>query len=302
MTSEQKEKLTNLLGDSAVLFDEPMDKHTTFRIGGKAEAFVRAESIEELSDLRAFCSREEIPFLFIGKGSNILVSDKGISGVVATFGEKMCEIRVKDDMIIAEAGATLSAVASFALQRGLTGMEFAAGIPGSVGGAIRMNAGAYGGDMSQVVGWVRVLEPDGNIKTILGAHMEFGYRTSILKELPYIVLACGIQLMPGDETQVRQTMLELAAKRREKQPLEYPSAGSTFKRPEGFYAGKLIEDAGLRGKKIGGAMVSEKHCGFIINEGNATAKDVTELIEFVRKTVYERFGVLLEPEVIFVGD
>ena len=302
MTSEQKEKLTNLLGDSAVLFDEPMDKHTTFRIGGKAEAFVRAESIEELSDLRAFCSREEIPFLFIGKGSNILVSDKGISGVVATFGEKMCEIRVKDDMIIAEAGATLSAVAGFALQRGLTGMEFAAGIPGSVGGAIRMNAGAYGGDMSQVVGWVRVLEPDGNIKTILGAHMEFGYRTSILKELPYIVLACGIQLMPGDETQVRQTMLELAAKRREKQPLEYPSAGSTFKRPEGFYAGKLIEDAGLRGKKIGGAMVSEKHCGFIINEGNATAKDVTELIEFVRKTVYERFGVLLEPEVIFVGD
>ena len=302
MTSEQKEKLTNLLGDSAVLFDEPMDKHTTFRIGGKAEAFVRAESIEELSDLRAFCSREEIPFLFIGKGSNILVSDKGISGVVATFGEKMCEIRVKDDMIIAEAGATLSAVASFALQRGLTGMEFAAGIPGSVGGAIRMNAGAYGGDMSQVVGWVRVLEPDGNIKTILGAHMEFGYRTSILKELPYIVLACGIQLMPGDETQIRQTMLELAAKRREKQPLEYPSAGSTFKRPEGFFAGKLIEDAGLRGKKIGGAMVSEKHCGFIINEGNATAKDVTELIEFVRKTVYERFGVLLEPEVIFVGD
>lgn len=302
MTSEQKEKLTNLLGDSTVLFDEPMDKHTTFRIGGKAEAFVRAESIEELSDLRAFCSREEIPFLFIGKGSNILVSDKGISGVVATFGEKMCEIRVKDDMIIAEAGATLSAVAGFALQRGLTGMEFAAGIPGSVGGAIRMNAGAYGGDMSQVVGWVRVLEPDGNIKTILGAHMEFGYRTSILKELPYIVLACGIQLMPGDETQVRQTMLELAAKRREKQPLEYPSAGSTFKRPEGFFAGKLIEDAGLRGKKIGGAMVSEKHCGFIINEGNATAKDVTELIEFVRKTVYERFGVLLEPEVIFVGD
>lgn len=302
MTSEQKEKLTNLLGDSAVLFDEPMDKHTTFRIGGKAEAFVRAESIEELSDLRAFCSREEIPFLFIGKGSNILVSDKGISGVVATFGEKMCEIRVKDDMVIAEAGATLSAVAGFALQRGLTGMEFAAGIPGSVGGAIRMNAGAYGGDMSQVVGWVRVLEPDGNIKTILGAHMEFGYRTSILKELPYIVLACGIQLMPGDETQIRQTMLELAAKRREKQPLEYPSAGSTFKRPEGFFAGKLIEDAGLRGKKIGGAMVSEKHCGFIINEGNATAKDVMELIEFVRKTVYERFGVLLEPEVIFVGD
>ncbi len=302
MTSDQIEKLTALMEGSELHFAEPMDKHTTFRIGGEAEAFVRVQSIEELSDLRAFCSREEIPFLFLGKGSNVLVSDKGISGVVATFGERMCDITMKDEMIIAEAGATLSAVASYALQKGLTGLEFAAGIPGSVGGAIRMNAGAYGGDMSQVVGWVRVLEPDGNIKTILGAHMEFGYRTSILKELPYIVLACGIQLMKGDENAIRQTMLELAAKRREKQPLEYPSAGSTFKRPEGFFAGKLIEEAGLRGRKVGGAMVSEKHCGFIINEDNATAKDVQDLIELVRKTVYEQFGVLLEPEVIFVGD
>ena len=287
---------------STVLLNEPMDKHTTFHIGGNAEAFVRVENTEELSELRSFCNREEIPFLFLGRGSNVLVSDKGISGVVATFGEKMCDITLKEEMVIAEAGATLSAVASFAMQKGLTGLEFAAGIPGSVGGAIRMNAGAYGGDMSQVVGWVRVLEPDGNIKTILGAHMEFGYRTSILKELPYIVLACGMQLMKGEEAEIRSTMLDLAAKRREKQPLEYPSAGSTFKRPEGYFAGKLIEEAGCRGLRVGGAQVSEKHCGFIINENNATSADVQNLIEEVRKRVYEGSGVLLEPEVIFVGD
>lgn len=302
MTADQKEKLTNMMESSAVLFSEPMDKHTTFRIGGEAEAFVTVESIDELTSVRAFCNREDIPFFLLGKGSNILVSDKGIPGVVATFGEKMCGIIAKDDMIIAEAGASLASVASFAMQKGLTGMEFAAGIPGSVGGAVRMNAGAFGGDMSQIVGWVRVLEPDGNIKTILGAHMQFGYRTSVLKEIPYTVLACGIQLMKGDEKEIRVKMLELAAKRREKQPLDYPSAGSTFKRPEGFYAGKLIEEAGLRGKKSGGAMVSEKHCGFIVNDENATAKDVRNLIELVRRTVYEQFGVLLEPEVIFVGE
>ena len=291
-----------MLEDSQVTFDEPMEKHTTFRIGGNAECFVRVGNVEELSALIDFCNREEIPFFFMGKGSNLLVSDNGISGVVATFGEKMCDITVKDGMIIAEAGATLSAVASHALQKGLTGFEFAAGIPGTIGGAIRMNAGAYGGDMSQVVGWVRVLTPDGNIKTILGAHMEFGYRTSILKEVPYIVLACGIQLMPGDEKAIRLTMLELGAKRREKQPLEYPSAGSTFKRPEGYFAGKLIEEAGCRGLGIGDAKVSEKHCGFIINEGNATAKDVSDLIQLVRKKVYDNSGVVLEPEEIFVGD
>lgn len=302
MTEDQKKKLTGMLEDSQVTFDEPMEKHTTFRIGGNAECFVRVGNVEELSALIDFCNREEIPFFFMGKGSNLLVSDNGISGVVATFGEKMCDITVKDGMIIAEAGATLSAVASHALQKGLTGFEFAAGIPGTIGGAIRMNAGAYGGDMSQVVGWVRVLTPDGNIKTILGAHMEFGYRTSILKEVPYIVLACGIQLMPGDEKAIRLTMLELGAKRREKQPLEYPSAGSTFKRPEGYFAGKLIEEAGCRGLGIGDAKVSEKHCGFIINEGNATAKDVSDLIQLVRKKVYDNSGVVLEPEVIFVGD
>ena len=302
MTGDQKEKLKNLLEESEVLFDEPMKLHTTFRIGGNAECFVRIQNIEELSALVEFCRREDLPFFFIGKGSNLLVSDNGIAGVVATFGDGMSDIIVKDDMIIAEGGASLSAVASHALQKGLTGFEFAAGIPGSVGGAVRMNAGAYGGEMSQVVGWVRVLTPDGNIKTILGAHLEFGYRTSILKDVPYIVLSCGIQLMPGDEKQIRITMLELGARRREKQPLEYPSAGSTFKRPEGYFAGKLIEEAGCRGLSVGGAKVSEKHCGFIINENDATAKDVSQLIEEVRKRVYENSGILLEPEIIFMGE
>jgi UDP-N-acetylmuramate dehydrogenase len=302
MTGDQKEKLKNLLEESEVLFDEPMKSHTTFRIGGCAECFVRIQNIEELTALVEFCRREDIPFFFMGKGSNLLVSDNGIAGVVATFGDGMSDIVVKEDMIIAEGGASLSAVASHALQKGLTGFEFAAGIPGSVGGAVRMNAGAYGGDMSQVVGWVRVLTPDGNIKTILGAHLEFGYRTSILKDVPYIVLSCGIQLMPGDEKQIRITMLELGSRRREKQPLEYPSAGSTFKRPEGKFAGKLIEEAGCKGLSVGGAKVSEKHCGFVINENDATAKDVSELIEEVRKRVYDNSGILLEPEIIFVGE
>ena len=302
MTGDQKEKLKNLLEESEVLFDEPMKSHTTFRIGGCAECFVRIQNIEELTALVEFCRREDIPFFFMGKGSNLLVSDKGVAGIVASFGDKMCDIIVKEDMIIAEGGASLSAVASHALQKGLTGFEFASGIPGSVGGAVRMNAGAYGSDMSQVVGWVRVLTPDGNIKTILGAHLGFGYRTSILKDIPYIVLSCGIQLMPGDEKQIRLTMLELGARRREKQPLEYPSAGSTFKRPEGNYAGKLIEEAGCKGLSVGGAKVSEKHCGFVINEKDATAKDVSELIEEVRKRVYDSSGILLEPEVIFVGE
>ena len=302
MTGDQKEKLKNLLEESEVLFDEPMKSHTTFRIGGCAECFVRIQNIEELTALVEFCRREDIPFFFMGKGSNLLVSDNGIAGVVATFGDGMSDIVVKEDMIIAEGGASLSAVASHALQKGLTGFEFAAGIPGSVGGAVRMNAGAYGGDMSQVVGWVRVLTPDGNIKTILGAHLEFGYRTSILKDVPYIVLSCGIQLMPGDEKQIRITMLELGSRRREKQPLEYPSAGSTFKRPEGNFAGKLIEEAGCKGLSVGGAKVSEKHCGFVINENDATAKDVSELIEEVRKRVYDNSGILLEPEIIFVGE
>ena len=302
MNNRQKEDLLQLMVDSTVVFDEPMKKHTTFRIGGNAEAFVCVENIEEFHALLEFVRKEDIPFLLLGKGSNVLVGDKGIEGITACFGETLSDITCKDNMLIAEAGASLAAVANMALQKGLTGFEFAAGIPGSVGGALRMNAGAYGGEMSQVVEWVRVLEPDGNIRTLTKEEMQFGYRTSVLKEVDYIALAAGISLVPGDEKNIRITMMELARRRKEKQPLEYPSAGSTFKRPEGYFAGKLITEAGLSGARIGDAVVSEKHNGFIINEGAATAEDVKRLIEIVRRKVYENSGVLLEPEIIMVGE
>ena len=302
MNTRQKEALKQLMVDSTVVFDEPMKKHTTFRIGGNAEAFVSLENTEEFHSLLEFVREEDIPFLLLGKGSNVLVGDNGIRGITACFGETLSSITRRDNMLIAEAGASLAAVANMALQKELTGFEFAAGIPGSVGGALRMNAGAYGGEMSQVVEWVRVLEPDGNIRTLTKEEMHFGYRTSVLKEVDYIALAAGISLVPGDEKQIRITMMELARRRKEKQPLEYPSAGSTFKRPEGYFAGKLITEAGLSGARIGDAVVSEKHNGFIINEGAATAEDVKRLIEIVRRRVYEKSGVLLEPEIIMVGE
>jgi UDP-N-acetylmuramate dehydrogenase len=302
MTGQQINEILSIIESDRVRLNEPMNKHTTFRIGGNAECFVSIQSIDELRELTSLCRRENIPFFLIGKGSNLLVSDKGIPGVVAYLGEELCSISVNENLIVAEAGATLAAVAATALKEGLTGFEFAAGIPGTVGGAIRMNAGAYGGDMSQVVKWVRVLEPDGNIRTIAAEEMNFSYRYSILKDVDYIVLAAGIALNCGDEKSIRMSMMELAERRKEKQPLEYPSAGSTFKRPEGYFAGKLISEAGLSGARVGDAVVSEKHNGFIVNEGCATAEDVKRLIETVRKKVYENSGVLLEPEIIFVGE
>ncbi len=302
MTGQQINEILSIIESDRVRLNEPMNKHTTFRIGGNAECFVSIQSIDELRELTSLCRRENIPFFLIGKGSNLLVSDKGIPGVVAYLGEELCSISVNENLIVAEAGATLAAVAATALKEGLTGFEFAAGIPGTVGGAIRMNAGAYGGDMSQVVKWVRVLEPDGNIRTIAAEEMNFSYRYSILKDVDYIVLAAGIALNCGDEKSIRMSMMELAERRKEKQPLEYPSAGSTFKRPEGYFAGKLISEAGLSGARAGDAVVSEKHNGFIVNEGCATAEDVKQLIETVRKKVYENSGVLLEPEIIFVGE
>ena len=258
MTGQQINEILSIIESDRVRLNEPMNKHTTFRIGGNAECFVSIQSIDELRELTSLCRRENIPFFLIGKGSNLLVSDKGIPGVVAYLGEELCSISVNENLIVAEAGATLAAVAATALKEGLTGFEFAAGIPGTVGGAIRMNAGAYGGDMSQVVKWVRVLEPDGNIRTIAAEEMNFSYRYSILKDVDYIVLAAGIALNCGDEKSIRMSMMELAERRKEKQPLEYPSAGSTFKRPEGYFAGKLISEARLSGARVGDAVVSEK--------------------------------------------
>jgi UDP-N-acetylmuramate dehydrogenase len=252
--------------------------------------------------LTDFCREEDIPFFLLGKGSNILVGDKGIPGVVAYFGEEMSSITVKENMIIAEAGATLAAVANTALQKGLTGFEFAAGIPGSLGGACVMNAGAYGGEMKDVLASCEILTKEGDIRTVSGAELGLSYRHSALMERGDLVLSAVISLEEGRAEEIRARMEDLKKRRQDKQPLELPSAGSTFKRPEGYFAGKLIMDAGLRGAREGGACVSEKHCGFVVNDKGATAEDVIRLMNRVRRTVYEQFGVVLEPEVRMLGE
>lgn len=285
-----------------MVFQEPMKQHTTFRVGGEAECFITIQQEEELVKLIPYLNQIEQDYFILGNGSNLLVGDKGYRGIVFKFDGPMEEIRVEGTRITAKAGALLSRVASTAKENGLTGLEFAAGIPGSIGGGVVMNAGAYDGEMKQVVEAVRVIDREGQITTLDCDTMEFGYRTSIIKNRPYIVLEVVLQLAEGDPEQIGAKMEELSQLRRSKQPLEYASAGSTFKRPEGYYAGKLIMDAGMRGYRIGGAQVSDKHCGFIINTGKATAADIREVIEEVQERVKERFHVALEPEVVYLGD
>lgn len=285
-----------------ILFHEPMSRHTTFRVGGEAECFITIRQEEELAKLLPYLNQIEQPYFILGNGSNLLVGDKGYRGIVLRFGGPMEEIRVEGTHIIAKAGALLSKTAVTAKENGLTGLEFAAGIPGSIGGGVVMNAGAYEGEMKQVVESVRVMDRDGQISTLDNDTMEFGYRTSIIKNRPFVVLEVTLRLAEGDKDAIGVRMEELSQLRRSKQPLEYPSAGSTFKRPEGYYAGKLIMEAGMRGYRIGGAQVSNKHCGFVVNMGKATAADIREVIEEVQERVKERFHVSLEPEVVFLGD
>ncbi len=280
---------------------EPMKKHTTFRIGGEADLFLRMENVKQLQEVQNYLRKLEIPYYVLGNGSNLLVSDAGYSGVIIEIADKMNTICVEGNSIIAQAGALMSKIAHVAYEHGLTGFEFAAGIPGTIGGGVVMNAGAYGGELKNVVTAVEVLDQSGEILSLDNQTMEFGYRTSILKKHPFIVTEVCIALQEGCKEEIKATMDDLAAKRREKQPLEYPSAGSTFKRPEGYFAGKLIMDAGLRGYQVGGAQVSEKHCGFVINKGGATAADVKQLIADVQQEVQNKFDVMLEPEVIFLG-
>ncbi|MBO5284213.1 MAG: UDP-N-acetylmuramate dehydrogenase [Lachnospiraceae bacterium] len=279
---------------------EPMNRHTTFRIGGEADCFVEIESMEQLQKLQRYLRIVELPCLVMGNGSNLLISDRGYAGVVLQIGPRMQQIRLEGDRMIVQAGALMSQVAKAAYEQELTGFEFACGIPGTIGGGVVMNAGAYGGELSQVVSQVKVIDREGNVLELDNETMEFGYRTSAIKSHPFTVVEVTLQLAPGEREAIRSRMNELAAKRREKQPLEYPSAGSTFKRPEGYYAGELIMKSGLRGYQIGGARVSDKHCGFIINTGNATYEDVRDLIAYVQERVKACFGVDLEPEVIFV--
>lgn len=281
-----------------ILREEPMSRHTTFRIGGNADCLLQIESAEQLSKVKKYLKTLEIPYFVIGNGSNLLVSDEGYAGVILSVAERMSDVKVEGNCIIAQAGAPMSKIARAALENGLGGFEFASGIPGTIGGGVVMNAGAYDGELKQVVTLVKVVDEDGNLLELDNETMEFGYRTSAIKNTHFTAVEVQIELQPGDKDAIRARMDELAAKRREKQPLEYPSAGSTFKRPEGHFAGALIMNAGLRGFQIGDAQVSEKHCGFVINKGKATAADVLNLIAHVQKEVKDRFDVELEPEVI----
>lgn len=294
-------ELQNVMGGSGIFMEEPMKKHTTFRVGGPADVLVQPDETA-LAAILALCRQYHVSYSFIGNGSNLLVGDKGIRGVVIEMTDPMGNIEVDGTKITAQAGAMLSKIANTAASNGLGGMEFAAGIPGSVGGAVVMNAGAYGGEMKDIIERVYVLDENGAQLELDRDALDLGYRHSCIPDKKYIVTKVVLELVPRDEAEIRSKMKELNEKRAEKQPLQYPSAGSTFKRPEGYFAGKLIMDVGLRGYQVGGAQVSEKHCGFVINKGDATAADICQLMQDVADKVQAQFGVVLEPEVKMIGE
>lgn len=302
MKREFWKRLCAIVGNEHVFTDEPMRKHTTFRIGGMADYYVMPHCSSEIAEVIRVCREFGEPFYVLGNGSNLLVGDKGYRGVILQIFKNYSDITVEGREMKVQAGALLSKVAKTALEHGLSGFEFAAGIPGTVGGAVVMNAGAYGGEMKDVLKEAVVLTREGEILTLTGSELDLGYRTSVIAKKEYIVLEARIGLREGHIKDISGRMEELKEQRVAKQPLEYPSAGSTFKRPTGCFAGKLIMDAGLRGFSVGGAMVSKKHCGFVINKGDATAEDVRCLINEVIKRVEEKFEVTLEPEVKLLGE
>ena len=300
---QNKNEWIRKLGEQVeILVAEPMKNHTTFRIGGPADALALPKTPEEVAEVVRFCHEHAQPYYVLGNGSNLLVSDEGYRGLVLQLYRNFNDIQVNGETITVQAGAMLAAVARTAYQTGLTGLEFASGIPGTIGGAVVMNAGAYGGEMKNVLKEVTVLTKEGEVLVIPAKALELGYRTSVIPKNGWIALGAVLQLKKGDQEQILARMEELKEQRITKQPLDLPSAGSTFKRPEGYFAGKLIMDAGLRGFTVGGAQVSEKHCGFVVNRGNATAADVWELICEVKRRVKEMTGVELEPEVKLLGD
>ncbi len=295
-------KMMDIMDANRIYKDEPMKNHTTFRVGGNADYFVIPKTAEEVRDTIALCRELKMPYYILGNGSNLLVGDKGYRGVIIQIYKEMNDIQIEDNRIIVQAGALLSKIGNVALEAELTGFEFAAGIPGTIGGAVVMNAGAYGGEMRDVLETVTVLTPEGEVLVLTNDELELGYRTSIVARKDYIVLEATILLAKGDKEVIKAKMDDFRVQRTTKQPLEYPSAGSTFKRPEGYFAGKLIQDAGLRGFQVGGAQVSEKHCGFVINKDKATAADISELMRQVSEIVKEKFGVELEAEVKRIGE
>lgn len=297
------ERLKDVVGEENVLLDEPMSEHTTFEIGGPADLFVIPETPEQAVDVIAACREAGEPFFVLGRGSDLLVSDEGYRGTIIAMADALDDVEVDGTHMTCQAGVTLVDAAEMACTLGLTGLEFACGIPGTVGGAVFMNAGAYDGETKDVLESVRALDPaTGEVIDIDADDMQMGYRTSRVRTEGLLVLSATFALEEGDDSQIRATMEDLTERRESKQPLDMPSAGSTFKRPEGYFAGKLITDAGLRGCRIGGAQVSEKHAGFVVNAGGATAEDVCGLIHHVQAEVERQFGVRLEPEVRFLGE
>lgn len=289
-------------GITNIRYSEPMSQHTSFKVGGPADIFMEPADVQELKKAMSFVRQHNIPYYVIGNGTNLLVGDKGIRGAVIKLGESFNNIVIEGEEVTADCGVLLSTLSKAVAKQSLTGLEFASGIPGYLGGAVAMNAGAYGGEMKDVVEWVEVLDENLEIQRYTNAEMNFGYRISIVEPRGLIVLRCKMRLKKGDLEQINSTMADLNQKRKTKQPLHLPSAGSTFKRPTGFFAGKLIEDAGLRGFSIGGASVSELHCGFVVTNGNATAREVYDLIRYVQESVYKQFGIKLETEVKLLGE
>ena len=294
-------KFRSIVGEEDVLTDEPLSEHTTFEIGGPADLYVMPEDIDELRDVIDLCREKDLPFFVLGRGSDLLVSDEGYRGVIVGLADGLTGVDVDEKEMTCEAGVTLKEAAEMACELGLPGLEFACGIPGTVGGACFMNAGAYDGCMADVIESVRVITPEGDVRQYGVDELDFGYRQSRIREEGLIVLSATFKLHHGDPEDIRAKMDDLTARREEKQPLDKPSAGSTFKRPEGYFAGKLISDAGLRGYQVGGAAVSTKHAGFVVNLGGATAADVRAVIEHVQDEVERQYGVRLEPEVRFLG-
>lgn len=297
-----KEEIIRRFNSETLLWQEPMKLHTSFKIGGPADLFFVPKSVDKLMEMIQFCREFSLPFYIMGNGSNLLVGDKGYRGVVIQVYKNLSGFSIEGNRVKAEAGILLSTLANRIYEAGLEGFEFASGIPGTLGGAVYMNAGAYGGEMKDVIVAAKVLTRDGQIKSLSNKALDLSYRHSALMKEGDIVISTELMLGAGVQKDIRGKMDDLNFRRKDKQPLEKPSAGSTFKRPEGYYAGKLIMDAGLRGYQIGGAQVSEKHCGFVINTGNATSRDVMALIKYIQKEVKKQFGVDLEPEVRMIGD
>lgn len=295
-----KKEILNICENA--VFDEMMSAHTSFKIGGAADVFASVKSVDEVRGLIDYCKKNDVPYMIMGNGTNMLVGDGGIRGVVIQISANMQNCEINGETVYAEAGILMSKLSKLILKAELTGFETLSGIPGTLGGGIYMNAGAYGGEIKDVVSEVTYITQSGEIKTITNAEADFSYRHSRFEDEKGIILSATLKLKKGNADEIKAAMDDYNKRRSDKQPLSMPSAGSTFKRPEGYFAGKLIQDCDLMGYSIGGAQISEKHAGFVVNKGGATAKDVLDLIEYTQKTVKEKFGVDLEPEVRLIGE